>query len=115
MAEEEEDSSPLPWEVHTNTADKNLQGEAYIRCADLEDDILGEIVADVMNESDAHFIVQLTKIKSKSDLSMETRRCLKWAHAALDQWTEDEGDSDNSVEIMERIKKLLEKHGYDVE
>ncbi len=62
----EKDISPIPWTVHT-TSKSGIKGEAYIRAADPDDGILGEIVADVMQETDAFTIVDYINHGSKSD------------------------------------------------
>ena len=105
-------ASPTPWTVHTNTEGKGMKGEAYIRCADEEDDILGDIVADVLEEADAFYIVE--KVNNIYAGSKRTRRMedlLTLAKEMLLDLYNNERDRDSDVvwDMQNEISEFLEE------
>lgn len=113
---DEQKHSPIPWTVHTNMKPE-MNGEAFIRCADEKDGILGEIVADVMNEDDAHFIAMAVKRRQTAvDAPNSTiRTILRRAYTQLNLCYHETADDEITMEVRDEIEQLLAKYGYSVD
>lgn len=117
VAEEEKIKvSPFPWELHT-TPKSGIKGEAYIRAADPEDELLGEIVADVMNLNDAKFIIVAANDASSGTtekLSGSAAELLREAYFQLHACFNQEAEDEVTEKTMTKIRRYLKKKGYFV-
>ena len=110
--EEDVTPSPTPWTYHTNTDDKNISGEAYIRCNDVEDGLLGEIVADVEKEIDAKFMCESVNGQGRKTLKESSKRKINEAVEMLfDIYNGDtENDNDEVYSMGATLRNLLEEY-----
>ena len=110
---DEQKHSPTPWTVHTNMKPE-MHGKAFLRCADEKDDILGEIVADVMEESDAHFIAASVKRRQTAVNGLDSivRDMLRTAFTQLDHCYNETADDDITINVRDEIETVLAKYGY---
>ena len=112
---DEQEHSPIPWTVHTSMK-PDMQGEAYLRCHDKEDEILGDIVADVMKESDAHFIAMAIRRKGTATaIEPVVRDMLRAAYSQLNLCYHEEADNEVTIEVRNEIERVLDKYGYSVD
>lgn len=109
---EEQKHSPTPWTVHTNMK-PDMNGEAFIRCADEEDGILGEVVADVMNQDDAHFIAKAVITREKTySMPTDVKKAFRTAYSQLNVCIEGDDSDDVTEEVKDQIEEVLNKYGY---
>ena len=116
VVEEKIKVSPFPWELHT-TPKSGIKGEAYIRAADPEDELLGEIVADVMNLNDAKFIIVAANDASSGTtekLSNSAAELFKEAYYQLRTCFNQHAADNITEKMMAKIRRYLEKKGYSV-
>ncbi len=94
-----------------------MNGEAFLRCADPEDEILGDIVADVMKESDARFIATAVKRRPAAvdALDSTVRIMLRRAYTQLDLCYREEASDEVTTEVRDEIEELLNQYGYSVD
>lgn len=109
-----EKTSPTPWTMHTNTTGKNLEENVFIRCADPDDNLLGEIVAHIEKAEDGELILDTINETKKQGMTAGMVRTFRSAYKELAEWNDGNEDTDTD-EVLEEIEKLLAKYGYDTE
>ena len=113
--QKERNVSPLPWTMHTNTDGKSLRGEAFIRASDPDHGILGEIVADVMEEDDAWYIVEMSKADKKVVVPATVRKAVRTSYEVLSDCLNEEYDQASIEEALHQMSVAAEKFSIRID